>query len=301
MKLNAICPLLALNATIFIADRKDKSMKKIPAILCSIMLLPTIASAENDITVFVNSNELTFDQPPIIYNDRTLVPMRAIFETLGLTVQWFDTDQRITAFDDDVNITMYIGEESLYVNGDEILTDVAPMIVNDRTLVPLRAIAETLGCNVEWYPESRTVTIDKASDGNADDDNSAEAWEHKVLELTNAEREKNGLDPLVWNESLAELARAHSQDMVDRGFFSHNNPDGASPFDRMKAAGINYISAAENIAAGQASPEAVIESWMNSEGHRENILNPKLKELGVGLARGGQYGIYWTQNFATFK
>lgn len=273
-------------------------MKKLAAVLCAVMLLPAAASAEEDIKVFVNDNEVSFDQPPVIYNDRTMVPMRAVFESLGLTVQWFDDEQRITAFDDNVNITMFIGEEYIYVDGEGFEIDVAPMIINSRTLVPLRAIGESLGGSVEWYPESRTVTIDTLTD---DIDNSAEAWEHEVLELTNAEREAYGLDPLVWNEKLADLARAHSQDMVDRGFFSHNNPDGKTPFDRMREAGIDYSAAAENIAAGQASPEDVVESWMNSQGHRDNILNPKLKELGVGLARGGEYGIYWTQNFVTFK
>lgn len=279
-------------------------MKKFLIFLCIFTMFPAAALAEDDIKVFVNDNEIAFDQPPIIFNDRTMVPMRAVFESLGLTVQWFDDEQRITAFDDDINITMYIDDKIIYVNSEGFETDVAPMIVNSRTLVPLRAIGEALGGEVEWYPESRTVTIDTLTDNYYSDyntDNSAEAWEHEVLELTNAERETYGLEPLVWNEQLAELARAHSQDMVDRGFFSHTNPDGETPFDRFKAAGILYTAAAENIAAGQASPKAVVDSWMNSEGHRDNILNPKLKELGVGLARGGEYGIYWTQNFVTFK
>ena len=83
-------------------------MKKLPVFLCAAMLLGSAAHAEDDITVFVNDTELSFDQPPIIYNDRTLVPMRAIFESLGLTVQWFGEEQRITAFDDDINVTMFI-------------------------------------------------------------------------------------------------------------------------------------------------------------------------------------------------
>lgn len=69
----------------------------------------------------------------------------------------------------------------------------------------------------------------------------------------------------------------------------------------MKAAGITYSSAGENIAAGQSSPQNVMDSWMNSPGHRKNILNPDFEYIGVGLARGGSYGIYWAQEFATFK
>ncbi len=89
--------------------------------------------------------------------------------------------------------------------------------------------------------------------------------------------------------------------MIDRNFFAHNTPDGQTPFDRMKAAGISYSSAGENIAAGQYSPQNVMDSWMNSPGHRKNILNPDFEYIGVGLARGGSYGIYWAQEFATFK
>ena len=89
--------------------------------------------------------------------------------------------------------------------------------------------------------------------------------------------------------------------MIDRNFFAHNTPDGQTPFDRMKAAGISYSSAGENIAAGQSSPQNVMDSWMNSPGHRKNILNRDFEYIGVGLARGGSYGIYWAQEFATFK
>lgn len=126
----------------------------------------------------------------------------------------------------------------------------------------------------------------------------ASAFEKRVLELVNIERAKHGLSALQWSSELASVARAHSKDMHERGFFSHTNPDGKSPFDRIKAAGIKYSYAAENIAAGQSTPEAVVEGWMNSKGHRENILNGNLKYLGVGFyeASGG-YKYYWTQNF----
>ena len=111
---------------------------------------------------------------------------------------------------------------------------------------------------------------------------------------------ENGLEPFVYNETLAETARAHSQDMIDRDFFDHTNPDGKSPFDRMRENGLSYSMAAENIAVGYPSPEAVVEGWMNSEGHRANILGG-CEELGVGLALGGSYGYYWTQCFATVR
>ena len=146
----------------------------------------------------------------------------------------------------------------------------------------------------------QTETTAPADDGEADSGVDVAAWEQEVFDLVNQIREENGLPPFVYNGTLAETARAHSQDMVDRNFFNHNNPDGQSPFDRMKANGIRYSMAAENIAAGYPSPEAVVEGWMNSEGHRANILGG-CKELGVGLALGGSYGYYWTQCFATVR
>ena len=127
----------------------------------------------------------------------------------------------------------------------------------------------------------------------------ASAYELEVLDLVNAERAKKGLSKLTWSDELANVARAHSKDMLNRKFFSHTNPDGQSPFDRMRAAGIRYSSAGENIAAGQRTPQEVVNAWMNSEGHRANILNASFTKLGVGYVTGnGAYSTYWTQNFA---
>ncbi|WP_123747363.1 CAP domain-containing protein [Saccharothrix texasensis] len=123
-----------------------------------------------------------------------------------------------------------------------------------------------------------------------------ELAEAKVVELTNGERAANGCPALAADGRLAAAARAHSADMAAQNYFDHVSKDGRSFVDRVKAAG--YPSpGAENIAAGQRTAEAVLKGWMDSPGHRANILNCKLKTLGVGMARGGSYGIYWTQNF----
>ena len=139
-----------------------------------------------------------------------------------------------------------------------------------------------------------------AEDAGSEPADTVAAYEQEVFDLVNQIREENGLEPFVYNEILAETARAHSQDMIDRNFFDHTNPDGKSPFDRMRDNGLSYSMAAENIAVGYPSPEAVVEGWMNSEGHRANILGD-CEELGVGLALGGHYGYYWTQCFATVR
>lgn len=129
----------------------------------------------------------------------------------------------------------------------------------------------------------------------------ASANEKEVYELVNKVRAQNGLSQLKWADDLAAVARAHSRDMINRKFFSHNNPDGLSPFDRMKAAGISYRTAAENIAYGQKTPEAVMNAWMNSSGHRANILNANVKEIGVGAVADSSGTIYWTQEFVARK
>lgn len=121
----------------------------------------------------------------------------------------------------------------------------------------------------------------------------------QVLTLVNQERSTQSLAPMTWHTGCAQVAFEHSWDMDARDFFSHTNPDGKSPFDRMQAAGISYSGAAENIAAGYGSAAAVMNGWMNSPGHRANILSPTLTEIGIGVRQGstGQYGMYWTQVF----
>ena len=123
-----------------------------------------------------------------------------------------------------------------------------------------------------------------------------------MLRLTNVERAKvPGCAALRLNTVLARVARAHSQDMAENNYFAHNSQDGTSPFTRMSRAGYKYTIAAENIAGGQQTPAAVMAAWMASQGHRENILDCRLTELGVGLYRSpsSTYGVYWSQDFGT--
>ncbi|MER6117706.1 CAP domain-containing protein [Streptomyces sp. NPDC001743] len=116
-----------------------------------------------------------------------------------------------------------------------------------------------------------------------------------VLALVNQERAKVGCSPVTASTSLASLAQNFSDDMAARGFFDHTDPDGQSPWDRAAEAGVSGLGG-ENIARGQADAEAVMEAWMNSEGHRANILNCDYKTLGVGV-HFGSGGPWWTQDF----
>ncbi|WP_328935530.1 MULTISPECIES: CAP domain-containing protein [unclassified Streptomyces] len=119
----------------------------------------------------------------------------------------------------------------------------------------------------------------------------------EVVELTNAERARAGLRALAVDPLLAAAAQAHSTDMVARAFYSHTSPDGSQPWDRAAAAGSRRRTIGENIACGQRSPAEVVEGWMNSPGHRANILKPDFTHIGIGFAGGGQMGTYWTQLF----
>ena len=110
--------------------------------------------------------------------------------------------------------------------------------------------------------------------------------EAQVLQLTNNERQKAGCGPLRTNSALTRAADLHASDMVVHHFFDHNSQDGRSPFDRMKAAGFKGGSMAENIAVGYSSAAAVVEGWMNSEGHRKNILNCDYSLIGIGYDSG---------------
>lgn len=120
------------------------------------------------------------------------------------------------------------------------------------------------------------------------------AYEQKVVDLTNQERAKNGLPALKVDLTLSKMAREKSRDMSANGYFSHTSPTYGSPFDMMKKYGISYRYAGENIAMGQRTPEEVVKAWMNSEGHRKNILSPNFNYIGVGYVSQGNY---WTQEF----
>lgn len=128
----------------------------------------------------------------------------------------------------------------------------------------------------------------------ATENSQVSAFEQKVVELTNQERAKQGLPALKLDTELSKVARTKSLDMQNKGYFSHTSPTYGSPFDMMKQFGISYRSAGENIAMGQQSPEAVVNAWMNSEGHRANILNSSYTHIGVGHVSNGNY---WTQMF----
>ncbi|MGE6717749.1 CAP domain-containing protein [Peribacillus frigoritolerans] len=143
-------------------------------------------------------------------------------------------------------------------------------------------------------PAAPEVTPDKSTDKKPETSSELSAFEQEVVKLTNAEREKQGLAALKIDTELSKVARIKSQDMKDKNYFDHNSPTYGSPFDMMKQFGISYKTAGENIAQGQQTPAEVVQAWMNSQGHRENIMNPNYTHIGLGYEESGNY---WTQLF----
>ena len=125
-------------------------------------------------------------------------------------------------------------------------------------------------------------------------DSNVTSYEQEVIRLVNQKRAENGLRALTYDWELARVARYKSQDMKDKRYFSHTSLTYGSPFQMMKSFGISYRTAGENIAKGYATPEAVVNGWMNSSGHRANILNSSFTHIGVGYVANGNY---WTQMF----
>jgi len=119
----------------------------------------------------------------------------------------------------------------------------------------------------------------------------------KVIELVNQERAKHGLILLKENTKASEVARYKCQDMINKNYFSHTSPTYGSPFQMMESFGLRFSAAGENIAKGQQSAEQVMNAWMNSPGHRSNILSPSYLEIGVGVVTDKNGVKYWTQLF----
>ncbi|MGN1081506.1 MAG: SafA/ExsA family spore coat assembly protein [Acutalibacteraceae bacterium] len=118
--------------------------------------------------------------------------------------------------------------------------------------------------------------------------------EMQVIELINRQRSANGLQTLSYNRELCRAARYKSQDMIDKGYFAHQSPTYGSPFTMMQNFGLKFSAAGENIAYGQETPESVMNDWMNSPGHRANILSAVYNQVGVGAAKASNGTCYWT-------
>lgn len=155
-------------------------------------------------------------------------------------------------------------------------------------------LSEIIAANPQIKNPALIYPNQKLTIPNIDD---VKSVENEVIKLVNAERSKQGLPALKANWELSRVARMKSQDMINKNYFAHQSPTYGSPFDMMETFGIRFSSAGENIAKGQQSASQVMNAWMNSPGHRSNILSSSYSEIGVGLATSKNGTKYWTQMF----
>lgn len=123
------------------------------------------------------------------------------------------------------------------------------------------------------------------------------SYEQQVVDLVNKERAAVGLPALKVNSQLSAVAEKKAEDLRDKNYFDHQSQTYGSPFDMMRQFGITYTAAGENIARGQKTPSEVMNGWMNSPGHRANILNSSYTEIGVGYVTDSRGTTYWVQHF----
>lgn len=265
----------------------------------------------SEINVTIDDVPVIFDgQGPAIIEGRTLVPVRGVFEELGFDVSWNQASQAVTLTNDDFEVTITVDSNIFSVNDKIHTLEVPAQIVDSRTLLPIRAVLESVGFYVSWEQATGTVAIRSpyipmptpsptpAPTPTPSLVNVSE-FELRVFELVNIERANHGIPPLVWSDALADSSRGHSMDMAVTNTFGHTSSDGTTFRERIEKTGLVYFGAAENIAYGSATPEAVVMGLMNSPGHRENILNTNMTHLGVGMYQlpGSQWEFYTTQKF----
>lgn len=192
-------------------------------------------------------------------------------------------------------------QSKIFIDG----TEVNPVGYNIKfnNYFKLRDLGELLGFNVEWSEKWNSIYITTDNGGDIDYNSYRREIEYfdelnQVVYLVNCEREKYGLPPLKWDLNITKAAIKRSAEIVD--VFSHTRPDGSSCFTVFKEFNIDYMTAGENIAIGQSTPESVVSGWMNSQGHRENILSGSFGKIGIGAVKvqSGPYrGFAWTQLF----
>ncbi|MEK6263269.1 MAG: CAP domain-containing protein [Clostridium sp.] len=173
----------------------------------------------------------------------------------------------------------------------------APVTEAPEKVTPVKETPEKVTPVTETPEKVTPVKEAPAKETPAPTLSEANKLENEVVVLVNQERAKLGLAPLKNNVELSNVARYKSEDMRDKNYFSHTSPTYGSPFDMMKKFGIDYMAAGENIAKGQTTAAEVMKSWMNSPGHKANILSEDFTEIGVGVAKDANGTIYWTQQF----
>ena len=286
----------------------NKIGKITSALTCALLISTAPAYAESCYNN-VLADKLTTNNSCALSQNSNFIPAENLLDCLGMKAEWDAENKCLYAENGESELSINLNSCELWLNGECINLDSAPFEENGKVFVSAQTICDVLSCIHKFdgingvvigsgnilcptaEPTQTPAVQPTQAPSNLSD------MEQEVLKLVNKVRSENGLSPLAWADDVANVARAHSKDMIDRSFFSHTNPDGLSPFDRLNNNGISFRSAAENIAYGQRTAEAVMYAWMNSSGHRANILNKNITEIGIGAVKNQNGIIYWTQVF----
>ena len=270
--------------------------------------------ANDVVTVTIDGQRVAFpEQQPTVVDGRALVPVREVFEVLGFYVD-FDENNRIAILENDYYLVRIpVGSTVFTTNGVNHTLDVPAQFINGETMLPIRAVLESIGLFVGWEDATRTVlirttavalpTIPNRRLTNAELDSwivaysfqGENAFELEVIRLVNVERQREGLHPLQLENTLAMAARFKAQSMQNLNYFSHRNPVYGNWGVLMEVFDFKEFIMGENIAHLFRTPEAVVNGWMNSPTHRYNIMHPRFHYIGVGF-----YDYFWVQMFSGY-
>jgi len=287
-----------------------KSKKILLSLYLLCFLCTSLFASSTSIPIYVHQKLIDSSKTPAYLSSaRTFIPVRAVGNVLNLEVHWQSPNVILSGKHQVTgkSLTLSINTQTKrVVLNNTVLTNCIE-IKESRSYITLRVLAEAFGYVVDW--KNKCVYISSPStdhnangsennhsnnNGSSNTNLSQTSFENQVLSLVNAERAKKGLSALTMSEDLRNAARLKSTDMCQNKYFSHTSPTYGSPFEMLKTLGISYQAAAENIAQGYPTPEAVVNGWMNSSGHRANILNGTYTHMGVGYDSNGHY---WTQLF----
>lgn len=235
----------------------------------TMMIVTKIDESGNASTVFKTLDE---NEKPYISNSSTYVPVRAICDAIGASVVWDDSARCVVIKTADYTEGNSVSASTTETETKNNAANDTKNSTNDTTYTPV------IDENPAYYTKPETAE-DKAK---------------KVFELVNKERKASGLGELIYDDNIAYLAYMHCEDMAENNFLDHTSSEGLTLDQRVENFGIPFISIAENIGSGFSAADDVVKSWLNSQMHCDNIMNPEFTRIGVGYYEGGDNGNYWT-------
>lgn len=280
--------------------------------------------AKQEIKIYIDNKLIPVNgTKPFIEKGRVLIPLRVVQENMKSNVSWNNKQKQVTSKKTNGQETTTLiykvdspylykeysdSKKNIDVKVEKI--DVPVRLVNGHTVIPLRSATESFGSNIKWVSSKSAVyvytgkTIKPKNNSYQyqveGDISTLHPIELELFYLTNSERIKAGLKPLILDAMNSKVARIKSKDMHDKKYFDHNSPTFGTPFEMIKKYGITYRGAGENLAAGFETAAEVTKGWMESPGHRENLLRDNFERVGFGYYKGpNEYKRYYTQIFTT--